>query len=74
MRHSVRPGITGLAQVNGRNNISWDDKLEYDAYYAEHLTFIMDAKILLATIKKVIARDGVKADKKENYLDIERLK
>ncbi len=74
LRHSVRPGITGLAQVNGRNNISWDDKLEYDAYYAEHLTFIMDAKILLATIKKVIARDGVKADKKENYLDIERLK
>ena len=74
LRHSVRPGITGLAQVNGRNNISWDDKLEYDAYYAENLTFIMDAKILLATIKKVIARDGVKADKKENYLDIERLK
>lgn len=72
LRHTIRPGITGLAQVNGRNNISWDDKLEYDAYYAENLTFIMDAKILLATIKKVIARDGVKADKKENYLDIER--
>ena len=66
LRHTVRPGITGLAQINGRNNISWDDKLEYDAYYAENLTFIMDAKILLATIKKVIARDGVKADKKEN--------
>lgn len=74
LRHTVRPGITGLAQINGRNNILWDDKLEYDAYYAENLTFIMDAKILLATIKKVIARDGVKADKKENYLDIERLK
>lgn len=72
LRHSVRPGITGLAQVNGRNNISWDDKLEYDAYYAENLTFMMDAKILFSTIKKVIARDGVKADKKENYLDIER--
>lgn len=73
LRHSVRPGITGWAQVNGRNNISWDSKLEYDAYYAEHVSFCLDVKILFLTVYKVITREGVIADKKENYLDVERL-
>ena len=72
LRHSVRPGITGWAQVNGRNALGWDSKLELDAYYAEHVSFLFDLKILLLTARKVIAREGVIADKKENYLDVER--
>ena len=58
-RHSVRPGITGLAQVNGRNDISWAAKLEYDALYAEKLSFLLDIKIALLTIKKVLKKEGV---------------
>ena len=58
-RHSVRPGITGLAQVNGRNDISWTAKLEYDAIYAENLSFLLDIKIALLTIKKVLKKEGV---------------
>ena len=58
-RHSVRPGITGLAQVNGRNDISWVAKLEYDALYAENLSFLLDIKIALLTIKKVLKKEGV---------------
>ena len=58
-RHSVRPGITGLAQVNGRNDISWAAKLEYDAIYAENLSFLLDIKIALLSIKKVLKKEGV---------------
>ena len=72
LRHTVRPGISGWAQVNGRNNISWDDKLECDAYYAEHVSFAFDIKILYLTLFKVVKREGAIADKKENYLDVER--
>lgn len=72
LRHSVRPGITGWAQVNGRNNITWDNKLECDAYYAEHVSFFFDLQILFLTVYKVLKREGVVADKKENYLDVER--
>ncbi len=74
LRHTVRPGITGLAQINGRNHITWNDKLEYDAYYAENLSFMLDLKIFFLTLKKVVKKEGVQADKKENYLDIERSK
>ena len=72
LRHTVRPGITGWAQIHGRNLISWDDKLEYDAYYAEHVSLWLDIKIFVLTIVKVLKREGAVADKKENYLDIER--
>lgn len=72
LRHTVRPGISGWAQVNGRNNITWDNKLECDAYYAEHVSLWFDLKILWLTIYKVIKREGAVADKKENYLDVER--
>ena len=72
LRHTVRPGITGLAQVNGRNALDWDSKLELDAQYAENLSFLLDLKIFFKTLKKLIKHDGVIADKKENYLDIER--
>ncbi len=72
LRHTVRPGITGWAQVNGRNLVTWDNKLEMDAWYTEHLSLLLDCKILYRTILNVLKRDGVVADKKENYMDIER--
>ena len=58
-RHSVRPGLTGWAQVNGRNTISWTRKLEYDVWYVENLSFTLDMKILFKTIKKVIISEGI---------------
>ncbi|QPH88488.1 undecaprenyl phosphate N,N'-diacetylbacillosamine 1-phosphate transferase [Campylobacter concisus] len=58
-RHDVRPGITGLAQVNGRNAISWEKKFEYDVYYAKNLSFMLDVKIALQTIEKVLKRSDV---------------
>lgn len=72
LRHSVRPGITGWAQINGRNNITWDHKLECDAFYVEHISFFFDIKILFLTIYKVFKREGAIADKAEHYLDVER--
>ena len=61
-RHNVRPGITGLAQVNGRNAISWREKFEFDIYYADNLSLFLDIKIALKTIQKVIKKDGVNKD------------
>lgn len=58
-RHEVLPGITGWAQVNGRNTISWDQKFEYDIWYVNHIGFIIDIKILFLTFLKVIRREGV---------------
>ncbi len=60
-RHNVRPGITGWAQVNGRNAISWDKKFEYDVWYVEHMSFSLDLKILVMTLKKVIKRADISA-------------
>lgn len=58
-RHNVRPGITGWAQINGRNAISWTKKFELDVYYVENLSFMMDLKIFFLTIKKVFVREGI---------------
>lgn len=58
-RHEVRPGITGWAQVNGRNAISWEQKFEYDVWYVENQTFWLDMKILFLTIKKVLISEGI---------------
>lgn len=58
-RHEVRPGITGWAQINGRNNISWTKKFEYDVWYVEHVSFWLDLKILFLTVKKVFVREGI---------------
>lgn len=59
MRHFVKPGITGWAQVNGRNSISWTQKFALDVYYVEHISFLLDVRILLKTIIKVFRREGV---------------
>lgn len=61
-RHNVRPGITGWAQVNGRNAISWDDKFKLDVWYVDNQSFWLDLKILLLTVKKVFVREGISAD------------
>lgn len=58
-RHSVRPGLTGLAQVNGRNSISWEEKFEYDIKYVENISFLLDLKIILKTFLKVLKREGI---------------
>lgn len=61
-RHNVRPGITGYAQVNGRNAIGWDKKFELDTWYVDNQSFWLDIKILLKTVKKVVVKDGISAD------------
>ena len=61
-RHNVRPGITGWAQVNGRNAISWDSKFALDVWYVNNQSFWLDIKILLLTVKKVFVREGISAD------------
>ncbi len=60
-RHEIKPGITGWAQVNGRNAISWDKKFEYDVWYVDHMSFLLDCKILIKTFLKVFKRDGINA-------------
>jgi lipopolysaccharide/colanic/teichoic acid biosynthesis glycosyltransferase len=61
-RHNVRPGITGWAQVNGRNAISWEEKFAFDVWYVDNQSFWLDFKILLLTVKKVFVREGISAD------------
>lgn len=61
-RHEVRPGLTGLAQVNGRNAISWEEKFNYDVKYVDTISFLEDLKILLLTIKKVFVREGINSE------------
>ena len=60
-RHEVRPGVTGWAQVNGRNAISWEEKFKLDVWYVEHQSLTLDIKILWLTVKKVLLRDGISA-------------
>jgi len=61
-RHEVRPGMTGWAQVNGRNAISWQQKFEYDVWYVDNLSFSLDVKIILKTIEKVFKREGINSE------------
>jgi lipopolysaccharide/colanic/teichoic acid biosynthesis glycosyltransferase len=70
-RHEVKPGITGWAQVNGRNTISWQQKFEYDVWYVEKVSFILDCKIVFLTIKKVFKREGITS---ENSVSAEAFK
>ena len=64
-RHEVRPGITGWAQINGRNTIGWQQKFEYDVWYVEHISCLLDLKILFLTIKKVFMREGISSETSE---------
>lgn len=76
LRHTVRPGISGWAQVNGRNNLSWDDKLALDVYYVEHLSLAMDIRVIFTTIKNVLGGKDVNvvpsAVKGAGKLNVER--
>jgi len=60
-RHEVRPGVTGWAQINGRNAISWEDKFKLDVWYVDNRSFWLDFKILMLTVKKVLIKDGISA-------------
>lgn len=70
-RHNVRPGITGWAQVNGRNAISWEDKFKLDVWYVNNQSLLLDFKILLLTIRKVFVREGIASD---GHVTIEKFK
>lgn len=61
-RHEVRPGITGWAQTHGRNSITWTKKFEYDVWYVDHISFLLDCKIIFLTIQKVFQREGISAE------------
>jgi lipopolysaccharide/colanic/teichoic acid biosynthesis glycosyltransferase len=70
-RHEVRPGITGWAQVNGRNAISWDEKFDLDVWYVDNQSIWLDIKILWMTVKKVIVRDGIS---QSNHVTMDKFK
>ena len=72
VRHSVRPGLTGLAQVNGRNNVNWDERLSYDVQYVENITFINDLKIMLQTIGKVLKRSDIASGEQLIMQDLDK--
>ena len=65
-RHEVRPGISGWAQVNGRNNLSWTDKFKLDVWYVDHLTLALDVRILFMTVMKVLRRDNINSNASAN--------
>ena len=69
-RHSVRPGLSGLAQCNGRNNMTWEKKFEYDLHYIEHISFWGDIKIIFKTVAKVFARDGINEEGMATAMDL----
>lgn len=62
-RHEVKPGITGWAQINGRNKVTWEEKFEFDVWYVDHRSFLLDLKILLLTVVKVLKSEGVSQDR-----------
>lgn len=75
LRHTVRPGLSGLAQVSGRNALAWDDRLAKDIEYVEHISFLMDCKIVFMTIKRVIVRENIAEDTRSvegNFAEIRK--
>ena len=70
-RHDVRPGLTGLAQVNGRNALGWEERFSYDLEYVNHLTFIMDVKIICMTVGKVLKRSGTLSGADQTVADFD---
>lgn len=73
-RHEVRPGITGYAQVNGRNSIDWSTKFKYDVYYIDNISFILDLKILLQTVKNVLSSKDINIQPVKRFVDEKREK
>ena len=61
-RHDVRPGLSGWAQVNGRNTVSWEDKFKYDVWYTKNVSFLLDVKIVFMTVMKVLKHEGISSD------------
>ncbi len=73
-RHDVRPGLTGLAQVNGRNAISWDDKFQFDIIYINSVTFFGDLRIVLATVRSIFKREGIYLESSESMIEFRKTK
>lgn len=70
-RHSVRPGLTGLAQINGRNALNWEERFAYDVYYVEHCTFAQDISILVQTVQKVLKKSDVLSGAQQTVPDLD---
>ena len=73
-RHDVRPGLTGLAQINGRNTLTWEQKFAYDLEYVQHISFITDLRILLGTVGKVLNRSGVQVNTQRSEGNLARIR
>lgn len=73
-RHDVRPGLTGLAQINGRNTLTWEQKFAYDLEYVQHISFITDLSILLGTVGKVLNRSGVQVNTQSSEGNLARIR
>lgn len=71
-RHDVRPGLSGYAQIQGRNNVNWDERLKLDVFYVDHVSFAMDIRILLDTVLVVLKREGISADDMLNFDDFRK--
>ncbi len=74
IRHTVRPGVTGLAQISGRNLLNWDDRLQKDIEYVKNLSFALDLKILFKTVLKVLSSDDVALDSESGMIDFDELR
>jgi sugar transferase EpsL len=72
LRHTVRPGLTGWAQINGRNHLHWDERLALDTWYVENWSLLLDIRILLRTVGKVLAQEGVAVDTDEVEIDLDQ--
>lgn len=72
-RHNVRPGLSGYAQVHGRNNVSWSERMKMDIYYAEHISFGMDVKILIDTLPMVLKREGISIEDMIDFDDFRKM-
>lgn len=70
-RHEVRPGLTGWAQVNGRNSITWEQKFDYDVWYVDHISFVLDFRIVMMTVRSVLKREGISGDNNATMAEFE---
>lgn len=70
-RHEVRPGLTGWAQVNGRNSITWEQKFDYDVWYVDHVSFVLDVRIVMMTVRSVLKREGISGENNATMAEFE---